>query len=113
MTTTAKFINIQEADALNKAAVSFAARQYSSICKTHYSNLLCNAANTIRDLLDSAYYNTATYITYRKTFIAIKVANTAIKNKQLVNSITELCEEKHYQLINTPQGIIIRIPQIK
>ena len=71
------------------------------------------AANTARDLLDSAYISKGLHINYRKTFIAIKVDAAEARSEQIASGVKEVFHEKGYEILHSEQGVIVRIKRIK
>lgn len=67
-----------------------------------------NAAQRVIDMLDLAY-NATFFINYRKTFIAVKAAQVEAKGKAIAKEVIKLLEAKGYTIINTKQGIVVRI----
>jgi len=78
-----------------------------------YSSAERSAANTARDLLDMAYAYKGLHINYRKTFIAVKVDAPLVKDKLTVRAVKDVFKEKGYEVLVSPQGIVVRIKRAK
>jgi hypothetical protein len=75
-----------------------------------YSQAQQRQAVTARDLLDTAYNYSELYINYRKKFIAIKLEGAQARSA-IVKEVEALFAEQGYSRVDTPQGIIYRIPR--
>ena len=67
-----------------------------------------SAAQTVLDLLDMAYKGNF-YINYRKKFIAVKVDAPIVRDRLTVKAVKAVFEEHEYNVVNTPQGLVVRI----
>ena len=67
-----------------------------------------SAAQTVLDLLDMAYKGNF-YINYRKKFIAVKADAPIVRDRLTVKVVKEIFEEHEYNVVNTPQGLVVRI----
>lgn len=63
------------------------------------------------DLLDTAYAYAESYINYRKKFIAVKIEGAIKRDKALAREAVSILESKGYEVVATPQGIVVRIPR--
>ena len=94
-------------DNARKAAVNafFRNKQY----KHTYTNAQRTLAQCAVDILHTAYKFSNSYINYRKTFIAVKIAGYAAYNKASAKQAISILEEKGYTVVVTQQGLIVRI----
>ena len=69
-----------------------------------------SAAQTVLDLLDMAYKGSF-YINYRKKFIAVKVDQPVVRDRLTLKSIKSIFKDYAYDVVNTPQGLVVRIPR--
>lgn len=69
------------------------------------------SAQTVVDLLDSAYEYEHCYMNYRKKFIAINIAEPIIRNEKLAHDLDTLFAERGYEKIVTGDAMIVRIPK--
>lgn len=67
-----------------------------------------SAAQTVLDLLDMAYKGTF-YINYRKKFISVKVDAPIVRDRLTVKAVKSVFKDKSYEVVNTPQGLVVRI----
>lgn len=86
------------------------AGRYSDECRMRYTARQQAHAETFRDLVELAYSGRI-YLTYRKTFTAVKVDQPQVRDRAFLKSLEALCEERGYQKIRTAQGITYRILQ--
>ena len=100
-------LETQEAGGFAFAAVMDAQRRNSNN-KSHYSQVQINKAVTARDLLDTAFSYSKLYINYRKKFIAIKAEGARAKSA-VSKEVVKLFEANGYDVVSTPQGLIVRI----
>ncbi len=63
------------------------------------------------DLLDCAYAYANSYINYRKKFIAVKIEGAIRRDKSRAREAVSILEGKGYEVVSTPQGIVVRIPR--
>jgi hypothetical protein len=63
------------------------------------------------DLLDTAYGYAKSYINYRKKFIAVKIESAVKRDKKLAEQALSILQERGYEVVSTPQGIVVRIPR--
>ena len=94
-------------DNANKAAVNayYRNKQY----KHSYTSSEQTLAQCALDILHTAYKFTSSYINYRKTFIAVKIANYVAYNRATAKLAISILEEKGYTVVVTQQGLIVRI----
>ena len=89
------------------AAARDAERQNSNN-KSHYTADQIRKAVTVRDLIDTAFSYTKLYINYRARFIAVK-AEGARRKDRMASEVVKLFESNGYGVVNTAQGMIVRI----
>ena len=89
------------------AAARDAERQNSNN-KSHYTADQIRKAVTVRDLIDTAFSYTKLYINYRAKFIAVK-AEGARRKDSMAHEVVRLFESRGYGVVNTAQGMIVRI----
>lgn len=106
-----KQLRTQAADDNNKrgAAVNAYYRNRELAC-TYTPAQQCLAQRAL-DILDTAYAYADSYINYRKKFIAVKIAGQLARNKQLALTALTILEHKGYDIAQTPQGLVVRIPR--
>lgn len=94
-------------DNASKAAVNayYSNKQY----KNTYTVAEQTLAQCALDVLHTAYKFTSSYINYRKTFIAVKIAGYTAYNKATAKLAISILEEKGYTVVVTQQGLIVRI----
>jgi len=63
------------------------------------------------DLLDLAYSYVDTYTNYRKKFITLKLEGARVRDASLAQEVLNLLTTKGYDVVGTPQGMIVRIPR--
>jgi len=68
-----------------------------------------STAETLKDLIELGYYNTGVFVNYRKTFVAVKIADPKVRNKQVAKELDELFAERGYEKVTSNQGIIVRL----
>jgi hypothetical protein len=88
------------------------ARQRSLAAQTHYTPEQQARAERMRLVLELVYSNRAIYVSYRQKFIAVKVENPLVINRQLLRTLEKDWEDLDYQKVVTNQGITYRIPRI-
>lgn len=103
----------QELDTKPAKSAWFAAKdadRYSDDCRITYTAKQRATAETFKDLVEYAYSGRV-YLTYRKTFVSVKIDQPVVRDRKFKKSLEELCTERGYQKISTAQGITYRIPQ--
>ena len=63
------------------------------------------------DILDCAYAYAQSYINYRKKFIAVKLEGALRRDRARAQEAVSILESKGYEVVLTPQGIVVRIPR--
>ena len=89
-------------------AASIDAQRRNNNNRSHYTSAQIRCALSVRDLIDTAFSYRNLYINYRQKFIAIK-AEFARKKDALANEVIELFKTSGYDVVSTPQGLIVRI----
>ena len=69
-------------------------------------------AQSVIDIVDLAYKYDATYVNFRKTFIAVKIEGAMVRDRKLARQVDEILTEKGYTKAVTPQGIVVRILRV-
>lgn len=106
-----KHYNTQAADDNNKrgAALNAHFRNREMAC-TYTREQQCLAQRAL-DLLDCAFAYAESYINYRKKFIAVKIEGAMKRDKKMAAEAVSILESKGYDVVSTPQGIVVRIPR--
>ena len=106
-----KQLNTLAAEDSNKrgAALNAYFRNREMAC-TYTREQQCLAQRAL-DLLDTAFAYAESYINYRKKFIAVKIAGQIARNKTISKQAVSILEDKGYEVVKTPQGIVVRIPR--
>ncbi len=104
-------INTCAADDNNKrgAAVNAYYRNREMAC-TYTREQQCLAQRAL-DLLDTAYAYAQSYINYRKKFIAVNIKGVIKRDRLLAAEAVSILAGKGYDVVATPQGIVVRIPR--
>ena len=92
-----------------KAALNAHYRNREMAC-TYTREQQCLAQRAL-DILDTAYAYANSYINYRKKFIAVKIAGQIARDKTISKQAVSILEDKGYEVVSTPQGIVVRIPR--
>jgi len=102
-----KELDTKEAGGFAFAAAMDAQRRNTNN-KSTYTAEQIRRALTVRDLIDTAFSYTKLYINYRAKFIAVK-AESARRKDSMAAEVVLLFESNGYGVVNTPQGLIVRI----
>jgi len=89
-------------------AAAIDAQRRNNNNRSHYTSAQIRSALSVRDLIDTAFSYQNLYINYRQKFIAIK-AEGARRKDALANEVLELFETSGFDVVSTPQGLIVRI----
>ena len=92
-----------------KAALNAHYRNREMAC-TYTREQQCLAQRAL-DILDTAYAYANSYINYRKKFIAVKISGQIARSKTISREAVSILEDKGYDVVKTPQGIVVRIPR--
>lgn len=90
-------------------AAAKAADRYSEECRMLYTPKQQAQAETVRDIVALAYMGKEIYITYRKTFVTIKVELPEARDRRIVRELEAICLERGYTKTRSAQGISFRI----
>lgn len=71
-----------------------------------------NNAQQVIDVMSVAYNFDEVYTNYRKKFIAVKFTALRARDKLLAKQVQEILKDRHYSVVKTPQGTVVRIAQI-
>jgi hypothetical protein len=96
----------------NAYAASVDAGRYSDECQMLYTPKQRAAAQTFQDIVNMAYSAKQTYLTYRKTFVAVKLVNAIVRDRKILRELESICNERGYVKVNTAQGITFRMPRV-
>ena len=70
-------------------------------------------ADTAMRNIKACYESTEFFTNYRKNFIALKVSKPySVRDRDALQQLEQAFNERNYQKVVTPQGIIYRIPKI-
>jgi hypothetical protein len=65
-------------------------------------------ADTVRDLLHTAFAHTSLYINYRKRFISVTINNMQVRDALTATGLIDFFSSK-YTVVKTQEGVIVRI----
>ncbi len=105
-----KSLNYRDADDNRRGAALNAYYRNREMACTYSREQQCLAQRAL-DLLDTAFAYAESYINYRKQFIAVKIAGAIKRDRVLAREAITILESKGYGVVNTPQGIVVRIPR--
>ena len=106
-----KQLNYRDADDNRRGAALNAYYRNRELACTYTRDQQCLAQRAL-DILHTGYAFAESYINYRKTFIAVKVAGVIKRNKaQAALALDILEKDKGYTVVSTPQGVVVRIPR--
>lgn len=92
------------------AAAAVSARVNSYAASTHYTAQQRHTAECVKLMLGEAYAGTV-YLTYRKRFAAVKIADARVRNTKLLKELEADYVQRGYTKAVTPQGVVYRIPK--
>lgn len=99
-----------DADADQQSLVAYRARMYSAVSESHYGMAAKIRAERIRQVLQLCYRTDQIFLTYRKTFISIKVAKPfVIADRKSLREMERQWDSQGVSKVDTPQGIIYRL----
>ena len=105
-----KQLNYKDADDNRRGAALNAYFRNREMACTYTREQQCLAQRAL-DLLDTAYAYAESYINYRKKFIAVKIEGAIRRDKTMAREAVSILESKGYEVVVTPQGIVVRIPR--
>jgi hypothetical protein len=105
-----KSLNYRDADDNKRGAALNAFYRNREMASTYSLSQQCLAQRAL-DLLDTAYAYAESYINYRKKFIAVKISGAIKRDKKLAAEAMSILTERGYEVVATPQGIVVRIPR--
>lgn len=88
------------------------ATRYSDECRMLYTARQRAAAETFMDIVSAAYSGKQIYLTYRKTFITVKVDGPTLRDRRVRRELDAICEERGYEKVQSAQGIVYRIKSV-
>jgi hypothetical protein len=106
-------LNVKSIETKSAGAYAYAAAMnatlYSDQCRMLYTNSQRAKAETFLDIVCAAYSARKAYITYRKSFMTIKVDAPTLRDRHARNVLDTICTERGYQKVVSAQGIIYRM----
>ncbi len=105
-----KQLNYRDAEDNRRGAALNAYFRNRDMACTYTREQQCLAQRAL-DLLDTAYAYAESYINYRKKFIAVKIEGAIRRDKTVAREAVSILESKGYEVVVTPQGIVVRIPR--
>ncbi len=105
-----KQLNYRDAEDNRRGAALNAYFRNRDMACTYTREQQCLAQRAL-DLLDTAYAYAESYINYRKKFIAVKIEGAIRRDKTMAREAVSILESKGYEVVVTPQGIVVRIPR--
>ena len=106
----------RELDTKSAGRFAFAAardaNRYSDECRMLYTAKERAQAETLCDIVTMAYAGKQVYITFRKTFISIKVDAPIVRDRKIVRELEEICTENGYVKARSAQGLAYQIPNV-
>lgn len=109
-------LKTNELDTKSAGRFAFAAikdvNRYSDECRMLYTPRQRAQAETFRDVVVMGYSAKNIYVTYRKKFVAIKIADGIVRDRRVVRELETMCNERGYEKTRTAQGITYRIPRV-
>jgi hypothetical protein len=105
-----KQLNYRDADDNKRGAALNAYYRNREMAATYTLSQQCLAQRAL-DLLDTAFSYAESYINYRKKFIAVKIEGAMKRDRRLAAEAVSILESKGYNVVSTPQGIVVRIPR--
>jgi hypothetical protein len=85
------------------------AQRYSDECRMLYTPRQRSQVETFLSIVQMAYTRVRAEPTYRKSFAVIKIENGSVRDRRLAREIDDLCQERGYEKVTTPQGSNFRI----
>jgi hypothetical protein len=105
-----KQLNTAAADDNKRGAALNAYFRNREMACTYTREQQCLAQRTL-DILDTAFAYAESYINYRKKFIAVKISGAIKRDRKMAAEAISIFEDKGYDVVSTPQGIVVRIPR--
>lgn len=105
-----KALNYRDAEDNRRGAALNAYFRNRELACTYTREQQCLAQRAL-DILDCAYAYAESYINYRKKFIAVKLEGAVKRDKTRAREAVSILESKGYDVVSTPQGIVVRIPR--
>ncbi len=96
----------------NSKGAAIRARLYTQEHSHRWTPAEKSRAQTVVDVLHTAYAFAEHYINYRKTFISIKITGMIRRSRQLAQEADAIIQARGYTVVQTAQGMIIRIPKV-
>ncbi len=105
-----KQLSYRDAEDNRRGAALNAYYRNREMASTYTLSQQCLAQRAL-DLLDTAYAYAQSYINYRKKFIAVKIEGAIKRDRRLAAEAVSILEGKGYEVVATPQGMVVRIPR--
>lgn len=87
------------------------AEKISRINRRRFTPVQQSLAETTVEMINRAYDYHNIYVNYRQKFIAIKVSQPRVDDRDMALSLDRVFGDREYVKVLTPQGIIFRIPR--
>lgn len=101
-------LNTQEAD--NKRAAAISARMASAHNRMTHSDETRRRVLVVQDIMRDAFEYDDLFVTYRKQFATVKVEHARVNCRLALANLNTVVEAYGMSIVQTPQGIIVRIP---
>lgn len=106
-------LNIKVIDTKSAGRYAYAAAinasRYSDECRMLYTNSQRAKAETFLDVVCAAYSGRNAYITYRKSYMTVKVDAPTLRDRHMRDVLDAICAERGYQKVVSAQGITYRM----
>ena len=106
---------LQEKELNTKSAGQFAwaaardAHRYSDECRMLYTNAQRARAESFHRMVDMAYTNVRRELTYRKSFVVVKIEKGQVRDRAYARMVEDEAAERGYVRTVTPQSVNYRI----
>lgn len=105
---TVKKLATKAAEEHNKLGAYLNAKANSKKAEELYTLAQKQQAQQIFEAVRNVYVRSKCYLTFRKTFITVKVANVKAADKLNANKLDALFASANVQAVQTKQGLILR-----
>ena len=100
-------------DTEHRLAARANAKTCSEANKARYLPVEITRADTAMRNIKACYESAEFFTNYRKNFVALKVSSPyRVRDLDALQQLDQAFNERNYQKVVTPQGIIYRIPKI-
>ena len=106
---------LQEKELKSASAGQFAwaaardANRYSDECRMLYTNAQRARAESFHRMVDMAYTNVRRELTYRKSFVVVKIEKGQVRDRTYARMVEDEAAERGYVRTVTPQSVNYRI----